>query len=107
MEKNFNKKDGLLPDKNLLDPIESAKEEGRIYGLGLSGSYSKVPVIRVGFVLIGLSIFLAGALGMIGQIWNITQYGVINGFIEYMMFMFEVGFIAVGGLLIKKALSKK
>lgn len=58
------------------DPMNVAKAEGRIFGVGVSGKYKKTKVVRLGFFLLGLSISCMGGVLSASTIVIIFKDGV-------------------------------
>ncbi len=89
------------------DPLEIAKREGGIYGVGLSGRYKHNLITRIGFILIGI-IFLgiSFALGNLA----INRFSLNAEFSQYIAsYIIMLGaliFFIIGILIIKRIFSK-
>lgn len=95
-------------NENPLDPLEVAQREGRVFGLGLKGSYRKNKVIAIGFLLLGLCFFLSGlgvALGIISLYFSSSKDSA--SFISaYVTFLICIGFVYIGARMIIRVIKK-
>ena len=98
-----------LNDNNPYDPIEVAKKQGQILGMGLAGSYSGRPVVRFGFILIGSLLFLQGLSCFIAAVLLILG-GQVNDEMSLYFFigssLFGVGGLFLGGMMLWRSLKK-
>ncbi|MBI3316665.1 MAG: hypothetical protein HYZ85_01495 [Candidatus Omnitrophica bacterium] len=47
-------------ERNNIDPLKSAMERGRIFGIGATGKYKKKPIVRIGFCILAIPLLAAG-----------------------------------------------
>ena len=56
-----------------LDPLETAKQQGNVLGMGAAGRYKKTVLTRIGYVLIGSAFLIPGLISVVGIAYSMFQ----------------------------------
>ncbi len=101
MKEKNNKK---LDEGSPYDPLNVAKQEGKIFGVGLSGKYRKNFITRLGFLILGMLLFAQGLFLVTVTFFKDYAHGSVIIYIWYAILSLAV--LLLGIMLIKNSLTR-
>jgi hypothetical protein len=100
----------MKTESGLNDPMNVARNEGMVFGTGVSGRYKKNFITQTGFILLGTLCFVLG-IGMIRMAYDLVFNPVQRDTTELIItcvvyFVLFLALTTVGFFMIKNAIKK-
>ncbi|MDD4894791.1 MAG: hypothetical protein PHW54_05710 [Candidatus Omnitrophica bacterium] len=98
----------LYEDENQLDPLVTARREGKVWGAGLKGNFKRNKITVFGFLLLGLGLL---SLSLLLMFQILTIYLPIKNAASFVNFyfysLFSIGGAFLAGMIIFRVIKKR